>query len=68
MFYTYQKYKRISVSSLSMLNARQTACKQLREPHLRIGPLLVLSLTRDNFNDVCANLLHSIWRPQDIDL
>ena len=22
----------------------------------------------DNFNDVCADLLRSIWRPQDIDL
>ena len=51
-----------------MLNARQTAWKQLREPHLRIGLFLVLLSTRDNFNDVCADLLRSIWRPQDIDL
>ena len=41
--------------------------KQLCELHLRIG-LLVLSPTRDQLDDVCANLLLSIWLLQDIDL
>ena len=54
----------VAVNVKCTSNGHETAVRTA--PVHRSSSGIKLSSTRDNFNDVCANLLHSIWRPQDM--
>ena len=52
----------ISVDVKCMSNGLETVVRTAPAHRSSSG----IIVKRDNFNDVCANLLHSIWRPLDI--